>query len=99
MQRNPQLTERLPERLTGGRATVTELQIRKWFAYIVQEEGAGDILINPQRVFHFDESQFLLAKKKGTVLGPVNYKSFLEVSKENDKPVLMGRLRRKSKSC
>ena len=97
MQRNPQLTERLPERLTGGRATVTELQIRKWFTdiqvYIVQEEGAGDILINPQRVFNFDESQFLLAKKKGTVLGPVNYKSFLEVSKENDKEgltVLMG---------
>eukprot|EP00731_Ephydatia_muelleri_P036377 Em0244g2a len=84
-------------KFTGGRATVTELNIRKWFtdieAYIVQEEGAGDILINPQRVFNFDESQFLLAKKKGTVLGPVNYKSFLQVSKENDKEgltVLMG---------
>eukprot|EP00731_Ephydatia_muelleri_P024512 Em0016g783a len=40
----------------------------------------------PERVFNFDESQFLLAKKKGTVLGPVNCKSFLQVScKENDK--------------
>ena len=34
---------------------------------------------------NFDESFFLLAKKKGTVFGPVGYKNFLEVSKENDK--------------
>lgn len=44
-------------------------------------------------VFNFDESQFLLAKKKGTVLGPVDYKSILQVSNKNDKEgltVLMG---------
>ena len=89
LQRNPQLTERFPEKLTGGRATVTEAHIRKWFAdietYIVEEERAGDVLLDPHRVFNFDESHFLLAKKRGTVLGPVNYKNFLEVSKENDK--------------
>ena len=71
--------------------------IRKWFAdiddYVVQEEKAGGIFHNPTRVFNFDESFFLLAKKKGTVLGPVCYKKFLEVSKKNDKEgltVLMG---------
>ena len=89
MLRNPQLTERFPERLTGGRATVTEVHIRKWFAdietYIVEEERAGDVLLNPNRVFNFDESHFLLAKKRGAVLGPVNYKNFLEVSKGSDK--------------
>ena len=81
LQRNPQLTERFPEKLTGGRATVTEAHIRKWFAdietYIVEEERAGDVLLDPHRVFNFDESHFLLAKKRGTVLGPVNYKNFL----------------------
>ncbi|KAL5471620.1 hypothetical protein EMCRGX_G029757 [Ephydatia muelleri] len=73
----------------GGRATVTEAHIRKWFAdietYRVEEERAGDVLLDPHRVFNFDESHFLLAKKRGTVLGPVNYNNFLEVSKENDK--------------
>ncbi|KAL5467063.1 hypothetical protein EMCRGX_G031235 [Ephydatia muelleri] len=67
LQRNPQLTERFPEKLTGGRATVTEAHIRKWFAdietYIVEEERAGDVLLDPHRVFNFDESHFLLAKK------------------------------------
>ena len=53
--------------------------------YIVEEERAGDVLLDPHRDFNFDESHFLLAKKRGTVLGPVNYKNFLEVSKENDK--------------
>ena len=69
LQRNPQLTERFPEKLTGGRATVTEAHIRKWFAdietYLVEEERAGDVLLDPHCVFNFDESHFL------TVLGPV----------------------------
>ena len=34
MRRNPHLTERVPECLTDGRATVTEELIRKWFADI-----------------------------------------------------------------
>ena len=34
MRRNPWLTERFPERLTGGRAVVIEECIRKWFADI-----------------------------------------------------------------
>ena len=52
---------------------------------MVEEERAGDVLLDPHRVFNFDESHFLLAKKRGAVLGPVNYKNFLEVSKENGK--------------
>ena len=75
MQLNPELTERLPVRLTSGRTTVTELHISKLLAYIVQEERAGDILINPQRVFNFD--------KGGTQYwGPENCKSILQVSEE-----------------
>ena len=74
MRHNPQLTERIPEWLTGGRAAVTEDRIRKWFAdiedYVVQEEKAGNVFQDPKRVFSFDESFFLLVKKKGTVLGP-----------------------------
>ena len=75
--------------LTGGRAVVTEAAIRKWFhdiqAYIVEEEDAADLLQAPEQIFNFDESNFLLARKKGNVLGPVNYKSFLQTSNENDK--------------
>ena len=97
MRRNPALTERLAEILTGGRAAVTEAAIRKWFndikTYVVDEEHAGDVFQDPLRIFNFDESNFLLARKKGKVLGPVNYKSFLQSSQENDKEgltVLMG---------
>ena len=74
--------------LTGGRAVVTEAAIRKWFrdiqAYTVEEEQAADLLQAPEQIFNFDESNILLARKKGNVLGPVNYKSFLQTSKEND---------------
>eukprot|EP00731_Ephydatia_muelleri_P011296 Em0006g190a len=97
MHRNPALTERSAEILTGGRAAVTEAAIRKWFndikTYVVDEEHAGDVFQDPLRIFNFDESNFLLARKKGKVLGPVNYKSFLQSSQENDKEgltVLMG---------
>ena len=42
LQRNPQLTERFPEKLTGGRATVTKAHIRKWFADIeLKRKGLG----------------------------------------------------------
>ena len=87
MRWNPELTERSSEMLTGGRAVVTEAAIRKWFrdiqAYIVEEEE--DLLQAPEQIFNFDESNFLLARMKGNVLGPVNYKSFLQTSNENDK--------------
>ena len=62
-------------------------------AYIEEEKRAGDVLEDPKGIFNFDESQFLLARKTGTVIGPVNFKNFLQVSKENDKEgltVLMG---------
>ena len=64
---------------------VTKAHICKWFAdietyiHVVEEERAGDVLLNLHWVFNFDESHFLLAKKRGNVLGPVNYKNFLEV--------------------
>ena len=88
MRRNSELTERSAEMLTGGKAVVTEAAIRKWFhdiqAYTVEEEEAADLLQAPEQIFNFDESNILLARKKGNVLGPVNYKSFLQTSKEND---------------
>ena len=37
--------------------------------------------VNPQRVFNFDES-LSTCQEKGESLRPVNYKNFLEVSKE-----------------
>ena len=52
---------------------------------MVNEEKAGDVFQDPRRIFNFDESYFLLAKKRGTVFGPADYKNFLQVSKENDK--------------
>ena len=58
----------------------------------MEEEEAADLLQAPEQIFNFDESNFLLARKKGNVLGPVNYKS-LQTSKENDiegLTVLMG---------
>ena len=49
--------------------------------YIVEEERAGDVLLDPHRVFNFDESHFHLAKKRGTVLRPVYYKNFWKCPK------------------
>ena len=49
------------------------------------EEEAADLLQAPEQIFNFDESNFLLARKKRNVLGPVNYKSFLQTSNVNDK--------------
>ena len=54
----------------------------------MKEEEAADLLQAPEQIFNFDESNFLLTRKKGNVLGPVNYKSFLQTSNENDKEVL-----------
>ena len=58
MRHNPQLTERCAEWLTGGRATVTDAHIRKWFddihTYIEEEERVGDVLEDPKRIFNFD---------------------------------------------
>ena len=75
MRRNSELTEQSAEMLTGGRAVVTEAAIRKWFhdiqAYTVEEEEAADLLQAPEQIFNFDESNILLARKKGNVLGPV----------------------------
>ena len=89
MRRNPLITERLAETLTGARANVTEGAIRKWFSdiytYVVDEEHAENVFQDPERIFNFDESNFLLARKKGNLLGPVNYKGFLQSSRENDK--------------
>ena len=68
MRHNPELTERVPECLRGGRASVPEELIRKWFAdtevYVVNEEIARDVFQDPQRIFNFDESYFLLAKER-----------------------------------
>ena len=73
MRRNPELTERIPECLTGGRTTVTDEAIRKWFAdieaYVVNEEKVRDVFQDPGRIFNFDESYFLLAKKEGYSFG------------------------------
>ena len=57
---------------------------------MVDEEHAKDVFQDPECIF---ESNFFLARKKGNVLGPVNYKTFLQSSRENDKEgltVLMG---------
>ena len=50
---------------------------------VVNEEKAEDVFQDPKIIIYFDESYFL--QKRGTVLGPADYKNFLQVLKENDK--------------
>ena len=99
MRRNPAITERSAETLTGGRASVTEGAIKKWFSdihtYVANGEHAADVFEDPEHIFNFDESSFLLARKKENVLGPANYKSFLQSSRENDKECSHGILCKK----
>ena len=56
--------EHSAETLTGGRVSVIEGAIRKWFSdihtYVVDEEHAEDVFQDPERIFNFDESNFLL---------------------------------------
>lgn len=50
--RHPELSIRIPEYLHGGRASVSESKIRKWFEEVNNTLGTDmDIFSDPHRVF------------------------------------------------
>lgn len=59
LKRNPELSERTPEKISKGRAAVTEEGIRRWFAELLkylEENNASDILTDPDRILNGDET-------------------------------------------
>nr|CAI5844560.1 unnamed protein product [Callosobruchus analis] len=80
LRRHPNITQRNTEIISKARASVTEENIRNWFAelrdYLIEEHNE-ELLENPHRIFNADETGVTTCPKTGKVLGPKNYKAFM----------------------
>lgn len=68
--RHPKVVERESQNLTRARASVTEEDLRKWFAEVyetLEKTDQLDILDDPSRIFNMDETAFYLSPKPGKV--------------------------------
>lgn len=87
--RHPEISKRNTEIISRGRAAVTEVAIRKWFAELqqyLQDENVMDVMNDPGRIFNADETGMRTCIKSGLVLGPAkNFKNFYEVAVGNEK--------------
>nr|CAI5863558.1 unnamed protein product [Callosobruchus analis] len=81
-------TQRNTEIISKARASVTEENIRNWFAelrdYLIEEHNE-ELLENPHRIFNADETGVTTCPKTGKVLGPKNYKAFYEIASGPEK--------------
>ena len=69
MKRHPDISVRVPERVSKARASCTEADIRTWFSNLeenMKSLGAEDVLADPTRVFNTDETCIQLAPSTGT---------------------------------
>lgn len=72
LQRNPEISDRKPEKLSKVRANVTEQYIRSWFSEVkdyAEKNNLTEVLLDPSRIFNLDETAFFLCPKTGKVLG------------------------------
>ena len=91
MQRNPQLSVRIPERVSKARAAVTEESIRRWFNELNENlinENLTEIFSDPSRVFNSDETNIQLCPKTGKVIGIRGWKNVYDVSSGPEKSSL-----------
>jgi len=89
--RHPQLSIRVPQNLTLSRATVTESQLRSWFAEVedhLLREGLFEILQDPTRVFNADESAFFLNPKSSHVVVGRGEKNVYSIVNTDEKECL-----------
>lgn len=71
LKRHPQISVRTPQNLTSTRDSVTEENIRNWFAEVYNymvEKDLTSILQDPSRIFNTDESAFYLSPTSERVL-------------------------------
>lgn len=68
--RHPRISEKESQNLNGGRASVSEKNLRGWYDEVRQsltKLGNVDILDDPERIFNMDESGFYISPKPGKV--------------------------------
>lgn len=88
LKRYPEISERVPEKLSKVRATVPEQRIRQWFKEVLdtlKEVDATEVLDDPSRIFNLDETAFFLCPKSGKVLGIPQKRNVYEVHTSSDK--------------
>lgn len=74
--------------LSKSRASVTEENIRLWFADVtmyLEKENASDILNDPSRIYNMDETAVQLCPKNGKLLGLKKEKSMYVISPGQEK--------------
>lgn len=80
-QRYPKVVEKESQNLTRARASVTEEDLRKWYAEVYEtlsKMNKLDILDDSNRIFNMDESGFYLSPKPGKVRSKCA-KSYLKI--------------------
>ena len=93
LRRHLSIVIRVPEAVTGMRATVTEDSIRKWFSNtndLSTNKGCAfdDIMADPRRVLNADGTSISLCPKSVKVLGPKGWPNVYEVKRGNEKDTL-----------
>lgn len=72
LKRNPEISVRVSQNLTTGRASITEKSIRDWFSRVLEYfDSFADlkaVLSQPERVYNCDETAFFLCPKDNKVL-------------------------------
>lgn len=83
LRKHPKLSTRTAEPVTGGRAIVTEVALRKWFKEAhdyLEENYLLNILSDPRRILNADEASFQLCPKSGRVIGPRGWKDVYKIT-------------------
>ena len=84
MRRNPDVTVRVPERVSKARGGVTEKDIRNWFEKANETfsaiPGAMEALKDPRRVFNTDESCIQLSPPTGKVISITGWKNVYQLA-------------------
>lgn len=91
MKRNKGIASRTSQNLTCSRAAVNEEAIREWFGKVgdkLKEKGWANILLDPNRVFNYDETAFMLAPKTPKVLAKKGDKNVYQHVNADDKECL-----------
>ena len=71
LKRHDDITRRVPQGISTGRAAITQEMVEGWFSttheYILQQDGGEAALRDPRRVFNMDETAFPLDSSTGKV--------------------------------
>ena len=88
MNRHPEIKLKNTEILSKSRASVTEDNIREWFADLrsyLEKENVLDILNEPSRLYNLDETGVQLCPRTGKLLGAKKQKNLYYISPGKEK--------------